>query len=382
MNEFETIIDFGSKNLRLGIFDNLSNCVYSSKIKITENQENFLSKLIRDAEKHLSTHLQEVNVLYDSSKFNFIDFSIKKSFDQPTLLKKIFSILLEEANFLISENNFKDQVIHIIVNKIIADNNKLEKISDDIKIKSLIVELKFICINKSLLNNLSNIFKKDNLIISNIYCSSYVKTYSLKNNLKDINNFIFVDIGFERTTALIYYNNKFEFLKSIPFGGNSITKDISKILKLNIDYSEELKIKLNNNSNELILTQNLIDSNNLYSDIFKKNISLKMLRNIIEARLEEIIEMVVIKNNYFKKIYSSEKPCIVFIGDGSILLSDNYKLNIKKRFSDVIYMKESDSKICEAGFNYIKSKESLLTEAKKKIKKSGFFESFFNLFSK
>ena len=77
MSNLDTIIDFGSKNLRLGVFDQSSEIIYSSNIKIIKNFENeslekSLDKLIRDAEKKLSTHLVDINVLYDSAKFNFI----------------------------------------------------------------------------------------------------------------------------------------------------------------------------------------------------------------------------------------------------------------------------------------------------------------------
>ena len=171
MSNLDTIIDFGSKNLRLGVFNQSSETVYSSNIKINEaiENENFdtaLKKLVRDAEKQLSTHLVDVNVLYDSSEFNFIDLSIKKSFDQPTLISKNYKSLVEEANFIISENNFRVQVIHVDINNIIVDDNrKVETIFDDIKIKSLILEIKFICLKKSLINNFSNKFKKNNLYI-------------------------------------------------------------------------------------------------------------------------------------------------------------------------------------------------------------------------
>ena len=39
-----------------------------------------INELIRDAERHLSIHLENVKVLYDSSKFYYIDISIKKIF--------------------------------------------------------------------------------------------------------------------------------------------------------------------------------------------------------------------------------------------------------------------------------------------------------------
>ena len=147
MSEFNAVIDFGSNNLRIGVFDSQSKSIYSSKVSLRDSlnnkdTNNYLNELIRDTERHLSIHLENVKVLYDSSKFYSIDLSIKKKFDQPTIIKNHYDNLIEEANFIISQNNFKAQVLHIIVNNIIADNNKVEKIIDDVEIKSLTLEIK------------------------------------------------------------------------------------------------------------------------------------------------------------------------------------------------------------------------------------------------
>ena len=56
--------------------------------------------------------------------------------------------------------------------------------------------------------------------------------------------------------------------------------------------------------------------------------------------------------------------------------------DLKKKFTELIFFEENDSMICEAGLWYYLSDESILTNAKKKSKKVGFFESFFNIFSK
>ena len=388
MSNLDTIIDFGSKNLRLGVFNQSSEKIYSSNIKINEVLENdslnkALMKLVRDAEKQLSTHLADVNILYDSSEFNFIDFSIKKSFDQPTLISKHYKSLVEEANFIISENNFRDQVIHIDINNIIVDDNrKLENLFDDIKIKSLILEIKFICLKKSTINNLSNKFKKNNLNILCIYCSSYVKSFFYKKSIDTRKNIIFLDIGYERTSALFFNNNKFQFLNSVPIGGNNITKDISKVLKLDISYSEDLKTKFDKNENEISFNKISTNDTNLFSEISEKNISIDLLKQVIQARVDEIINISIIQNNYFKNISFSEKPKIIFIGNGSKLISFINNFNLKKSFSELIFFDESDTKICEAGIIYHKSDERSLINIEKKLKKTGFFEKFFNLFSR
>ena len=139
MKNFEAIIDFGSKNLRLGVFDLESKNIYSSNRKIIDSAEESLNILIKDAEKYLSKHIDNVVVLYDSSKFYSLDLSIKKVFDYNIPIKKIYDDLIDEARFIVSQNNFKDQIIHIVVNNILVnDKKKLDKIIEDIKIKTLI----------------------------------------------------------------------------------------------------------------------------------------------------------------------------------------------------------------------------------------------------
>ena len=388
MSNLNTVIDFGSKNLKLGVFNQSSEIIYSSNIKTTdflesENLDYSLNKLIRDAEKKLSTHLVDINVLYDSSKFNFVDLSIKKSFDQPTLISKFYKSLVKEANFIISENNFKEKILHININNmIIDDNRKLENKFDNLKTKSLILELKFICLKKTSINNLSNKFKKNNLNILNIYCSSYVKSKLYLKKFENKNNLIFLDIGFERSSAIFFYDKKFKFVKSIPIGGNNITKDISKVLNLDLSYSENLKLKFNKDEDKISFNKNFLNDINLYSELNKKNISIDLLKQIIEARVNEIIKLAVTQNNFFNNNICDVKPILIFIGGGSKLLSNNLNIDFNKDFSELIFFKENDNEIFEAGMYYHKSDERFLIKNHKKTRKIGLFEKFFNLFSK
>ena len=236
-NELETVIDFGTNYLRLSIFNSSLQNIYSSKINVIKNPQESVNGLIKDAEKNLSKHIDYINVLYDTLNFKFIELSIKKTFDQSTLAKNTYENLIEEANFIVKENYFKDQIIHTIVNNIILDNNENLEISEDTKMKSIILEIKFIFLSKSIFNEILNKFKRNNLNVSNIYCSSYVKSYFFKQKFQNKKNLIFLDVGFERSSAWFLSNKKFSSFTTLPIGGNTITKDISKILKISMDFS-------------------------------------------------------------------------------------------------------------------------------------------------
>ena len=143
---------------------------------------------------------------------------------------------------------------------------------------------------------------------------------------------------------------------------------------MNIDYSEDLKIDFNTVEDN-INNKNTLNNRNQYSEILNKKISVKILKQILEARVDEIIELVVKK--YFLK-----KPSIIFTGSGSKAVSNMLNLETRNIFSNFIFLQETDSMICKAGFNYNKTKESRLIFPKDKSKKVGFFEGFFNFFSK
>ncbi len=383
MKNFEVVIDFGTNNLRLGVFNLESKNIYSSNQKITNSSEKSLNTLIKDAEKYLSKHIDDVVVLYDSPKFYTLDISIKKASDYAASIKKVYFSLIEEAFFIVSQNNFKDQIIHVVVNNIFVDDKKnIGKINEDIKIKTLTLDIKFICLSKIIVDDLSNRFKNNNLKIINLYCSSYVKTISFKKRLDHNDCICFLDTGFERSSSLIFNMNKFFFFKSIPFGGNSVTKDISQVLKLESEYSEDLKIKFNKLESEISFNKSDRNETNLYSEILKKNISIELLKQIIKARVDEIIELLLFENNYIKKLNAQIKPRLVIFGSGSRLFSNNCDVSVKKKFSEIIIADDNELNVCKSGLDYHKSDESFLNKTKKKVKKLGFFETFFNLFSK
>ena len=60
------------------------------------------------------------------------------------------------------------------------------------------------------------------------------------------------------------------------------------------------KINFNKNENELSFNKN-VTNNNPFSEVLEKNISVDLLKQIIEARVNEIIELSVFQSDYVKQ---------------------------------------------------------------------------------
>ena len=388
-NNYQTIVDYGSSELRLGVFDNkLTKLFFQSKTVSKKNNYEEYSKsinfLIREAENQVSTHLEDLTVLYDTSEIYTIDLSIKKKLDQKINFNDVSSSMILEANQLIKSCYINKKIIHIIIKKYIINNEEFLNIPDNLsEFNSLILELKFICLPQNQYNNVFEVFKKNNLNILNFFSSSLVKSFQYIDLFKKNKFVAFLDIGLDRTTIIFFINQKLDCLNSIPIGGNNISKDISEILKLNLEESEELKKTFS--SSEIDFSYNDSDLNenkNIISKIIGKNISIDLLKKVVLSRIEEIIKLsfksIIIPKNIDKK----QNLNLVLIGKGSKIFNKNsFHIEDKYNFKEINFYDENDFEICKAGLKFKTNFQNTNPQKlKKNQKKLGFFHRFFNLF--
>jgi cell division protein FtsA len=388
-NNYSTIIDFGSSELRLGVFDNkLSKLFFQSKnITQKDNYEEYLKSinlLIREAENKISAHLENVTVLYDTSEFLTIDLSIKKKLDQKIIIKDICSSIILEANQLIKDCYINKKIIHLIIKKyIINDKEYLNIPHETPKLDSVILEIKFICLPYNQYNNVFKTFKKNNLKIINFFSSSLVKSFNYIDFFKENKFVAFLDIGLDRTTIIFFINQKLDCLNSIPIGGNNISKDISQIMKLNLDESEKLKKTFNRS--EIDFSYNEADSSDntdVIKKIIGKNISIDLLKKVVLTRVEEIIELSFKGMNISENIDKLQDLKLVLIGNGSKIFNRNsFQIEDRYNFKEINFYEENDLEICKAGLMFEKNfKGKDPQNFKKNQKKLGFFQRFFNFF--
>ncbi len=388
-NSYPTIIDFGSSELRLGVFDSkLSKLFFQSKSISEKNNYEEYSKsinfLIREAENKISSHLENITVLYDTSEIFSIDLSIKKKLDQKILFDEVCSSIILEASQLIKNCYINKKIIHLIIKKYIINDNEFLNIPDKMpELKSVILEIKFICLPNNQYNNIFETFKKNNLKILNFFSSSLVKSFQYIDLFKENKFVAFLDMGLDRTTIIFFINQKLDCLNSIPIGGNHISKDISQIMKLSIEESEELKKTFN--KSEIHFSYNdsdLNDNSNIVKKIIDKNVSIDLLKKVVLARIEEIIKLsfksISISNNVDKK----QDLNLVLIGKGSKILNKNsFQIEDKYNFKEINFYEENDIEICKAGLIFEKNFQNIdPLKLKKNQKKIGFFHRFFNIF--
>jgi len=325
------------------------------------SEEELVEDLIFNLEKKNEEYLDEITVMIDNQNILFISLSIFKKRDQQLLNDNFLKYIIDDAKLEVNKNYPNHEIVHSIITNFYLDEKKYSEFPKNLKPHKFAIEFNFFIYPKFLLDNLRKIFAKQNVIIKKFIFSSYSKSIFYLNKISDQNKIIFVDIGFEKICAFFFENKQIKNFKILPIGGNHITKDISKILKIEISKANEIKLNFNNIDNNEELNRDQIE----------------LIKKIIFSRTEELLEICTLFINDNDNMNNVK---LVFFGNGSKILDNKYKSSIIFDY-DIDLLDENYVDICLSGLNLINNeKEVSLNEVNFKEKKKGLFEKFFNLF--
>jgi cell division protein FtsA len=363
---FQTFFDCGFSKIRAGTFNTDNNkdafCAESEFFTDRSNLESKIKEIIVSLEDNSNEYINSVNLMVDSSKMLSIGISLSKKLDGSKLKQENIKFLVQEAKQLILQYYTNHNIAHIIINNYKIDGTDYPSLPDEIECYFISLDILFICLPRDLILYFKSIFSKSNILIDQIICSSYVKSINYKNNLSLSGHVAFIDVGFNKTSIISYLNEKIISIDVLPIGGNHITQDISKVLEIDLNKSEQAKLNFEENPE-------ILNEQNRSSDTLQK---------IIFARTEEILELCnkSIKSNLFL----TDMFKMVLTGEGSRILDNKYKDKISFP-NDIDFLEETLEDICQSGFRFISepNKQEVVVVPKKSIKQ-GFFEKLFHLF--
>lgn len=382
---FFNIVDYGTSNIRVSIYNSELIEKFSETYTNLLNERNLdhlnvLTNIIKKAEKKISSHIEDLIVILDSKQMFVIDLCLNKNLEKKSKISQVYETLLLELNQLIEINYNQLYINHVILNNCIINKKKFNSLPEsNQEISNIKISFKLICYPRKLINSIKSNFAKNNLNINNIFCASYLKTLTY---LRNLNNprVCFLEIGWERTSLIIYDNSKLKYIKSIPIGSFHITKDISKIFKISLEDAEKIKKSFNKTETEFSYNNNYNLENMTVKEILNKNISTDTLKRVILYRVQEIIDLSFKNINLEYKKINLKNSDLFLIGGGSILFDNNsFYLDDKFEFNSINFYHEKDSEICNSGLIYYMNNYEL---PKKTKKNQGIFERFFNFFGK
>ena len=195
-----------------------------------------------------------------------------------------------------------EEIIHVLPQEYIVDNE--QGIKDPIGMSGIRLEANFHIITGHIAaaKNIYKCVRKANLEVAELTLEPLASSEAVLTSEEKEAGVVLVDIGGGTTDIAIFQDGIIRHTAVIPFGGNVITEDIKEGCTIIKRQSELLKVKFGsalaseNQENEIVAIPGLRGRE-------PKEISVKNLAHIIQARMEEIIEQVYyeVRNSGFEK---------------------------------------------------------------------------------
>ena len=209
------------------------------------------------------------------------------------------------------------EIIHVMPQDYKVDYE--EGIIDPVGMSGVRLEGNFhiITAQSNAINNINKCVTRAGLEIDNLILEPLASCMSVLSEEEKEAGVVLVDIGGGTTDMAIFKDNIIRHAAVLPFGGNIVTSDIKQGCMVMQNQAEQLKVKFGKaiadeaSENEIVSIPGLRDRT-------PKEISLKNLAYIIEARMSEIIELVyseIVRSGYANSLAAG----IVITGGGAQL---------------------------------------------------------------
>jgi cell division protein FtsA len=277
-----------------------------------------LTSIIKKLEIQLKTEITQVYVGVGGQSIRSVRNVISKDLPNETIVTQDMVIELMDAN---RNMTYPDQEILDAAVQEYKVGSQFQ--IDPVGIQATRLEGNFLNIleRKAFYKKLNKCFETAGINVAEMYLAPLALADSVLTEAEKRSGCALVDLGADTTTVSVYSKNILRHLAVIPLGSNNITKDIAT---LQMEESDAERIKLKYAA--AYTDNNDIDNDLKYSIDPERQIESRKFIEIVEGRLEEIIENVwyQIPSEYYDKLLGG----IILTGGGSKLK------NIEKAFNN------------------------------------------------
>ena len=297
----------GSINVLAVVKEDSSSFIRKGVVYNIDKTAQCLTSIIKKLENQLKTEITKVYVGVGGQSIRSVRNVITKDLPAETIITQDMVIELMDSN---RNMKYPDQeILDAAVQEYKVDSQYQ---LDPVGIQATHLEGNFLNIleRKAFYRNLNKCFETAGINVAEMYLAPLALADSVLTEAEKRSGCALVDLGADTTTVSVYSKNILRHLAVIPLGGNNITKDLAT---LQIEESDAEKMKLKYAS--AFTDNNDIDNNLKYSIDAERQVESRKFIEIVEGRLEEIIENVwyQIPSEYYDKLLGG----IILTGGGS-----------------------------------------------------------------
>ena len=288
-----------------------SSCIRHGAVYNLDKTANAIAEVVERLNTILSTKIEKVYVGYNAKGLKSVIGRVEHRFDEETVVnQEVLDDMFQQCSEIEYDgyvNLFQESQEYVVDNKRSTETDPM-----GVACRTLEGNYLNILLKKQVADYIAQCFMAAQVEIIDGYVAPMVQADAVLTDDDRQQGCVLVDYGADTTTVSVYKNGLLRFLRVIPLGSALITRDLSAILKIEMEQAEQLKCTYG--------LCNLIGSQDNRETIVinDRKLSLNEIGEIIEARNEEIIRNVInqIKaSGYSEVLYAG----MVLTGGGSQL---------------------------------------------------------------
>ena len=292
-----------------------TNLIIKKNIEIIEDELNYIFK--------------EAVVILDNFRYLCTNISGFKKLNGSQILKENISYILNSLKLNVTENEKEKTILHIFNSESVLDGTRVENLPIGLFGNFYNHALTFFLVGNNDLKNIKQIFSRNNLKIKKFFIKDFIEGAQLINQNHNIDTFLKIKIKKKSSNLSFFDKSALRYIEYFDFGTNIILKDIEKVCALSNEFlskilDDQMFKKRDFEENELIDKKYFLE--NKYRKIRKK-----LITDIVDARVEEIANIILNKNTNIRSIKKNIEKVYIIIEDN--LVSNNFEKDLQLYFS-------------------------------------------------
>ena len=271
-----------------------------------------LKKNIYLIEQKINFTFKETILIINNFDYSIVNLTGYKKLNGSQLLKENITYILNSLKANINEFEKNKTILHIFNSKYCLDKKNIENLPVGLFGDFYSQELSFSLINNNDYKNLNNIFNKFNIRIKKIFLKGFLEGAYLIGEKKNLDSFFKIEINTSDSQLIFFDNASLKFVENFQFGSDLILNDISKIISLKKETIK--KIISNSILKKIISEEEFLEKEYFKNENFRK-IKKKLIYDIALARIQEVAELILLKNINVRSFLKEQIPIYLNIND-------------------------------------------------------------------
>ena len=292
---------------------NLTNVGFENgKISNFEKISDLIKKNILIIEQKINITFKDIVIILDYFDQYYLNLTGFKKLNGTQISKENITYILNSLKSTVEKFENKKKIIHIFNSRYTLDKKKIDNLPIGLFGEFYSHELSFNIMSENDYKNLKKIFEKCNLKIKKILFDSFVKGALISDMNPNINTFYYIQINKNDAKIFFIENDAIKYEQKFNFGTDIVSQDISKVTYLK--KSTIFKI-INDNDTIDNLSKNEIIEVEYFKDEKYRKIKKSLIKDIAEARIKELSEIIFYQNINFKEPNRQKKDIFLEIKD-------------------------------------------------------------------